>query len=454
MTSVPHNDAERWESVIADLLAEAGLAEDQATKADCLREAASLYEWQLRDLPRALVAWQATFAEAPRSDEAALAVERLADALGRWDEVLPECEELVAASADPRERAALLTWLSRWLERAPGSEDRIESCLLEALAMDPSAVAAAEALSALFRKRGDWTQSAEVLVHAAEANPEAGESVGLLLEAARIVHTRVGDVDAAMTIYRRVLALDPHNALAAEALAETAGAALDPAAICAEYRRALEVDPDNLEVMRQWSEVALEHGRKADLRFLLDRLHQRAGGIPGNKRDSRARLNEALDRFVAAKKWPEAVDVLRTLARESTGALAAKYFVAAGKIAQHELEDDAVAVDLYEHALDAHPEDARPFERIFSLLSASHAWAEAEAALRRMISRLRVAGKGDDAETMIPWWRRLGDVRRTGTRDLSAASEAYRECARLAPEDRYARLVAELTARQPARVSS
>ena len=44
-----------------------------------------------------------------------------------------------------------------------------------------------------------------------------------------------------------------------------------------------------------------------------------AGGTPGVKPDNRARLNEALDRFVAAEKWPEAMDVLRTLARESTG---------------------------------------------------------------------------------------------------------------------------------------
>jgi tetratricopeptide (TPR) repeat protein len=439
-------ERERWDDLISDLLAEASATEDQATKVDCLREAAAIYERQLGDLPRALVAWEAAFAEVPTSDETGLAVERIASALGSWDEVLFECEAALARASDPPARAALLTWMARWLGQFLGQEAMMESHLLEALEVHPGAVAAAEALSELRRRQGDWGAAAEILSRAGECAERREEAVGLLLEAARIIHTRVGDAEAALQLYRRVLARDPRNAVAADALAETSGAVLDPGAICAQYREALDVDPENLEVVRQWGEVALQHGRLEDLRFLFELLHRRAGGGPANRRDQRSRLNDALDRFVAAHKWPEAVDVLQTLARESSGALSAKYFVAAGKIAQHELGDEALAVDLYDRALDADPEDARPFERLFALLSASHAWTQAEAALRRMIARLRTAGKGDDADTMIPWWRRLGDVRRTGTRDMAAASEAYRECVRLAPQDRYAKLVADLTA--------
>jgi tetratricopeptide (TPR) repeat protein len=123
--------------------------------------------------------------------------------------------------------------------------------------------------------------------------------------------------------------------------------------------------------------------------------------------------------------------------------------VAAGKIAQHELHDEETALELYERALDAHPEDARTFERVMAMLSTSRSWQMVEQALRRMIARLRAAGQGENADVMIPVWRKLGDVYRTGIRDLASASEAYAECARLAPKDRYAKLVAELTARSP-----
>jgi tetratricopeptide (TPR) repeat protein len=434
--------------MIADLIAEAGEAEG-ATKAECLRQIATVYERQLGDLPRSLVAWQAAFVEDPGSDEAALGVERLTDALGQWSLVLPDCEDLLADMTEPGPRAAFLVWLARWHQHFAHDDDVAENRLVEAHELAPASVVVAETLSALYRKQGDWARAAEVCKRAGLATDDLEQAVGLLLEAARLLHDRVGDSAAGMQLYRRVLELDPRNATAAEALAEAAGTDLEPAAICARYRQALELDPGNLTIVRQWAEVAFSHGRIHDLRAMFDVLFERAGGTPGVKPDNRARLNEALDRFVAAEKWPEAIDVLRTLARESTGTLASKYYATAGKIAQHELKDDEIALELYERSLDANPDDRKIFDRVVSILTDSRSWKQAEQALRRMIGRQQTAGQGENADVMIPLWRKLGDVYRTGIRDIGAASEAYAECARLAPKDRYAKMVAELTARSP-----
>src|SRR5207248_2709040 len=128
-------------------------------------------------------------------------------------------------------------------------------------------------------------------------------------------------------------------------------------------------------------EVAFTHGRWDDVRFLFQGLLGRVGGAPP---DNRARLNEALDRFVTAHKWSEAIDVLRTLARESSGALASKYFLAAGKIAQHELSDHRIALELFERAFDADPGEGKLSERIFDMLSSTRSWAEAEKSLRKL----------------------------------------------------------------------
>src|SRR5436309_14351762 len=98
-------------------MAEAGAATAVDTKVECLREAASIYERRLGDLPRALVAWQAAFAEAPASDDVALAVERVTEALGQWESVLGDTECLLADVSERPQRTALLIWLARWLER-------------------------------------------------------------------------------------------------------------------------------------------------------------------------------------------------------------------------------------------------------------------------------------------------------------------------------------------------
>ena len=264
------------EGVIADLMAEAGAAATVETRFDCLREAAQIYERRLGDLPRALMAWQAAFAEAPASDDVALAIERVTEALGRWAVVLPDTDSLLADITDPDQRTALLTWLARWLERFAHDEDAAEQRLVEAAALSPASVAVAEALSHLYSRHGEWARAAEVLARTGNATPDAAEAIVLLLEAARIIHTRMGDADGAVVLYRRVLELDPRNATAAGALTDLATSELDPAAACIAFRRTLEAEPDNLGVIREWFDIAFANARWDDVRFLFEKVYARA----------------------------------------------------------------------------------------------------------------------------------------------------------------------------------
>jgi tetratricopeptide (TPR) repeat protein len=268
----------RLELVIAELMAEAGASSTADNRVDCLREAAQIYERRLRDLPRALVAWQTAFAEAPASDDVALAVERVTDALGHWSVVLPDTESLLADVSDVEQRTALLTWLARWQSRFAHDEDAAERRLVEAAALSPGSVAVAEALSQLYRKHGEWARAADVLARTGNATTDPEDAVGLLLEAARIIHTRVGDADGATALYRRVLELDPRNNTAAEALTDLAGSELDPQTACIEFRRTLEAEPHNLGVIRQWFDIAFANGRWDDVRFLFEKVYARLDG--------------------------------------------------------------------------------------------------------------------------------------------------------------------------------
>jgi tetratricopeptide (TPR) repeat protein len=268
-------DRQRWEGVIADLMTEAGAASSLDTKLECLREAAAVYERRLGDLPRALVSWQAAFAEDPASDDIALAVERVTEALGVWSQVLPDTESLLADVTDREQRTALLTWVARWLERFAHDEDRAVQRLVEAADLSPESVAVAEALGQLYRRHGEWARAAEVLARTGNATSEPRDAVVLLLEAARIVHARVGDAESALPLYRRVLELEPGNATATEALADLSGPGLDPEGACIQFRRALEANPHDLAVIRQWADVAFANGRWDDIRFLFEKVYAR-----------------------------------------------------------------------------------------------------------------------------------------------------------------------------------
>jgi tetratricopeptide (TPR) repeat protein len=447
----PSDDLRRWEDVIANLLAEAEKATDPATKVECLRETALIYERQLADLPRALASWQAAFAVAPTSDEVAASVERVAEELGCWHTVLPDCEALLATTHEPAPRAALLTRLAIWQERqlGEGEDTSAEQRLCEAAAVMPGSLRVAEARSALYRGRGEWAMAVDVLLGAAEAN-DSDKRVPVMLEAGRLIHTRLGDTERAISVYRRVLEAAPDNPVAAEALAELQSEGVNPAIRCEQYRRQHELEPDNLMVIREWADLAFAHERWAEVRLLFDYLYARAGGVTAPvKPDGRSLLNAQLEQHVASRQWAEAIQALHALADDATPAERSRYYVTAGKIAHHQLKDDVAAIELFGLALDCQPDDLATFDRLYGILSARQAWTQAETMVRGLIEQLRGAGRTDDVTVMVPLWRRLGEIYRLGLRNLSSAAEAYRECARLAPGDRFVRLVADLIDRHP-----
>jgi golgin subfamily B member 1 len=446
----PPDDRPRWEEELAGLIAKAEGASDPATRVGYLRDAAAIYERQLADLPRALISWQAAFAAAPEDDDIAASIERVAEELGCWHTVLPECEALLEKTTEPAARAALLTRLAGWQERVVGEDTSAEQRLCEAAALVPGSVRVARARSALYGGRGEWSMAIDVLERTAAAARRAEDKVGLLLECAGLVQTHLGDSDRAAQLYRQVLDVAPDNAAAVAALAEVPPLEVSPAIMCEHYRRAHQTDPGNLTVIRQWADLAFANERWTEVRLLFDHLYARAGGVTAAvEPDSRTLLGESLERFVAGRRWFEAIGVLRTMANDVTGVERARCYLTAGKIAQNELKDDVAAAELFGVALETQPDDLATFDRLCSILSKRQAWTDAEDMVRGLIERLRAAGRGEEAAVMVPLWRRLGDVYRLGLRNLARAAEAYRECARLAPDDRFVRLVADLIERPP-----
>jgi tetratricopeptide (TPR) repeat protein len=463
----PSDDPRHWEQMIEGLLAEAAVAPDLVTKGDCLREAALIYERQLADLPSALLSWQAAYAAAPTNDEIAAGIERVADELGCWHIVLPDCEALLTQTTEAVPRAAMLTRMADWQERMVGGENSAEQLLCEAAALLPASVRVAQARSALYLVRGDWANAVDVLIRAGEV-AEHQDKVRLFSEAARLVHNRIGDTERAASLYRRVLEVAPDNVAAAEGLSEVTGEAhpaprplpggpgpggsqeADPALLCEQYRRAHQANPHDLTVIREWADLAFVHERWAEVRLLFDYLYARAGGVTAAVQPDRlTAMNQDLERSVAARQWPAAIDALHALAKDASPAERARYYVAAGKIAQKELGDDTAAIELFGQALAAQPDDFTTLDRLYGILSARQAWSAAEATVRRLIDQLRAAGRGDDAAVMVPLWRRLGEIYRLGLLNHAGAAEAYRECARLAPGDRFVRLAADLIDRHP-----
>jgi tetratricopeptide (TPR) repeat protein len=336
-------------------------------------------------------------------------------------------------------------------------------------------------------KAGQWEEAIARLIAEAESNADKSERIGRLSRAAAIYENDLKDLPKAFAVWQAAFMEDFTRKETGVALERIAEATHTERVLFDEYgqqykqitdtkqRAALlawtgrwlaKFNGDRNEAEVRLSEaLRLDPGSPVAKRGLreLERDQQptpppewrpdRASGVmelPDSPRTPTSAgpgdLQDRLDLLVKGGRWREAVDVLKALAAGESGELCAKYLATAGKIAQNKLGQEAEAADLFNRALDAFPDDPEIFDRLFQLFAGRRAWPQAEATLRRMISRVEGTDMADKHAALESLWRQLGDVYRVGIGNLDAAAQAYQVCARLAPRDpRYATLLAELS---------
>lgn len=175
-----------------------------------LRDVAQLYEEKL-DLPdNALVAYTQAITEQPSDGRARRAIERLASAKEKLQEVLASLHEsLSTGDLGAEERVKLSVLVANWSANGLGRLDAALPYLQDALRIDPTHEPAREALSALYRKAEAWSELTQQLVSWAASSSDAAKKTALEAEAAEIAHTRLRDIALAERLYESVLAADP-----------------------------------------------------------------------------------------------------------------------------------------------------------------------------------------------------------------------------------------------------
>jgi tetratricopeptide (TPR) repeat protein len=339
-------------------------------------------------------------------------------------------------------------------------------------------------------KAGHWEEAVARLIAEAEGTADKDERIGRLARAAAIFENDLKDLNRAFVVWQAAFGEDftrKEPGVALERIAETthteralideyvplsAGLkdAKQRAALLAWTGRWLaKFNGDRNEAELRLSEaLRLDPGSPIAKRGLreLERDQQptppptwrpdRASGVmelPDTPRTPTAAgpgdLQDRLEMLVQGGRWREAVDVLKALASGEAGMLCAKYLATAAKIVQNKLGQEAEAVELYNRALDAFPDDPETFDRLYQIFAGRRAWPQLEVSLRQMIARIEAADIPEKQPALESLWQKLGDVYRMGLRNLPAAAQAYEVCARLAPRDpRYPTLLAEIAGRQ------
>ncbi|HEU4412622.1 MAG TPA: tetratricopeptide repeat protein [Polyangiaceae bacterium] len=304
-----HAAAGRWEPLIELYLARLETREGPAEKSDLLRRIARVFDEELDDKGQAFDALVTAFEGDYSDDETVRYLERMAQATGRWGELIQNANTWLQAETEAPKRITLSLRLAKWYGEDLGHPEYAQPYFLQVAQLDPNNVAVRRQAANLFRKLGQWQEAGNILREALDRAVTNKDKKEINTELGDLVSEHVkGGGDQAFSYYQRALDVDPHFVPALEALeryyternqhadlvrvlGQKVPALEEPSEIAATklrmgrlyegplakpesavqvYREALEVDPVNLEAMRGLERAYGTLNRWPDLAAVLE----------------------------------------------------------------------------------------------------------------------------------------------------------------------------------------
>jgi len=371
-----------WPELVDMTLAELERTVDPVRRAAGHHEVGVVLEQQMGRPEEAALQFERALAFDPAYTPAFKALTRLYADLSRFRELAERYEQ---AADGAKQKAWAIGYLEKagaiWEERV-GELDRAAAAYSRVLDLDDQSLTALHALQRVHERAGRWPDLIRALEREAEHAEHGGEVAAILHRVAEIHEHSVGDADAAIAAFRRVLQVDPRHRPTLSALGRllTARGRWDD--VLDLYARELDVSAggaDKLPVLFKMGEI----------------LEQKLGRV----NDAVARYREALDADPAWRPalralsrihrdrgdWEALAEILDAEARSLTdpsGRAAAFFRVA--EIHEDRLGSLDLAAEAYEACLSAAPGDVVAIEALLRLQSARGAWDAAQGAYARL----------------------------------------------------------------------
>lgn len=288
----------KYEELVEMLLARSENADSRSERARALAEIGRLYAGELDDKEQAIVAFSRAFCEDAHESSYADEVDRLAGQSPEpWADVLQICADALAPDDLPSEsKNLLLARVGRWYAEKAQRPDLALPCFQAILTSDPANESALEGLTQIYRKAQQWVELGMVLTRRADAAPPA-KARDLRAEAAEILEIQLNDTGRARDLYEQVLAEDPGQVRASDALARIYERTSDWAGLSKLLERRAESSRaedkvkvlcrmaeiaevrlrDDQEAMRRYDAAVAVDGQSLDALKGLDRLYSKLG---------------------------------------------------------------------------------------------------------------------------------------------------------------------------------
>lgn len=278
-----YEDTQDWDNLSGLYVRMAESCEDGDQQIIYLQRAAKVDEEKLGDVESAFTILKVALQCDYTNEETAQELERIATAIGRWDELLQEYEAQIPHIEDPEERCSLLVKLARWyLDR--GDERSIEY-LEQAIALDESNIVVQRERAHFFRQLESYDDLASTLQSLVTLEEVTEEKIRTLIELAAVQRDNRQNLDASSKAYRAVLALEPGHEDAMKLLAQNceAGESWDELVeLLTRIGEGIEDPLERLETSHQIGEI--QENKLEDHRSALCTYQEIVAVDPGDKK--------------------------------------------------------------------------------------------------------------------------------------------------------------------------
>ena len=425
-----------WSELAENLESQLALAASDESQLALMLRLAALREREMALVDVAIEGYRQVLERLPTDAQALAALERLgkdpayeltiADLLeplyrhiGDWQKLVGVHEVQVRRSEDVTRRVDLLHQIAQLYEDSAADLGSAFATLARALKEDSANETTQQQLDRVARATGRFEDLARVFQELAAQIDDPTYASALYMTSARVQENDLGNVDVAISLYRKVLEIDPLSLPAAESLER--------------LFRATERYQELSIILQRKSEILEEPLDKKDALFQAasieeDVLSRSEAAIAVYSKvleidsdDVRA-IDALIRRYLDLSRWQDLLAVYAKKADLVADVDEKKgIYYQVGAVYERELGDVPRAIDTYTKILELDPDDLQALSRLDVLYEQAQNWSELLSVLTR---ESEMTGDPNEA---ISFQYRIAELYEKHLEDVPRAVELYRD---------------------------
>ncbi len=200
-----------WKRVVQVIRARRDAEDDPVRRSELALQMAGIHERRLNDPDAAFAVLAEALRQNPDGTELRVELERMADKVGGWMELVELFEDLVDQVGDPDAAVAMRRSLAGASEERINDYQRARKHWEIVFEQEESDLEAVESLERIFTRTEQWESLVDLYVKQVERTLDVGEKISILGKVCNLYEEVLDRPDEAVEVYRRILDLDPEH---------------------------------------------------------------------------------------------------------------------------------------------------------------------------------------------------------------------------------------------------